>query len=241
MTITPNTPTTPASLLPNSLGGATSAASTASSSASSTNSLSATESDFLSLLIAQLKNQDPTSPMDSSTFVTQLAELNNVQAVSQTNQLMTQLLAQGQASANANLTSYVGDQVTVQSNAISLTSGGSVTFGYTMPANTSGTIVIKDSSGNQVFSTAADPTAGNQTYTWNGKNSAGTALPAGNYTVTVNTGSGSTASTAQTYTAATITAVDTSGSTPEADLSTGAQVPFTSIMTNSGKASSSTN
>jgi flagellar basal-body rod modification protein FlgD len=36
-------------------------------------------STFLNLLVAQLQHQDPTSPVDGTTFVTQLAEFNNVE------------------------------------------------------------------------------------------------------------------------------------------------------------------
>jgi flagellar basal-body rod modification protein FlgD len=43
---------------------------------------------FMQLLITQLQNQDPTSPMDPSTFVTQLVEVNNLDQVSQINQLL---------------------------------------------------------------------------------------------------------------------------------------------------------
>lgn len=45
---------------------------------SSTNSL-ASQSTFLQLLVAQLKNQDPTQPVDGTTFVTQLAEFSDVE------------------------------------------------------------------------------------------------------------------------------------------------------------------
>ncbi|MGH9440576.1 MAG: flagellar hook capping FlgD N-terminal domain-containing protein [Terriglobia bacterium] len=45
---------------------------------SGTNSMSNTAA-FLQLLVAQLKNQDPTNPMNPTTFVTQLAEFNDVQ------------------------------------------------------------------------------------------------------------------------------------------------------------------
>ncbi len=37
------------------------------------------ESTFLQLLVAQIQNQDPTQPMDSSTFLTQLAEFSQVE------------------------------------------------------------------------------------------------------------------------------------------------------------------
>lgn len=47
-------------------------------SSSSTNSL-ANQSTFLQLLVAQLQNQDPTQPVDGTTFVTQLAEFSDVE------------------------------------------------------------------------------------------------------------------------------------------------------------------
>lgn len=50
-----------------------------SSSTSSTDSL-ANENTFLQLLVAQLQNQDPTQPMDGTTFVTQLAQFSDLQA-----------------------------------------------------------------------------------------------------------------------------------------------------------------
>lgn len=50
----------------------------ASNDTSGTNSMS-NSAAFLQLLVAQLKNQDPTQPMDPTTFVTQLAEFNDVQ------------------------------------------------------------------------------------------------------------------------------------------------------------------
>jgi flagellar basal-body rod modification protein FlgD len=39
----------------------------------------ATETAFLQLLVAQLKNQNPMQPMDGTTFVTQLAQFNDVE------------------------------------------------------------------------------------------------------------------------------------------------------------------
>jgi flagellar basal-body rod modification protein FlgD len=39
----------------------------------------ANESTFLQLLVAQLKNQDPSQPMDGTTFVTQLAQFSDLE------------------------------------------------------------------------------------------------------------------------------------------------------------------
>lgn len=52
--------------------------STTSASTSTSNSL-ASQQTFLQLLVAQLKNQDPTQPVQGTEFVTQLATFTNVQ------------------------------------------------------------------------------------------------------------------------------------------------------------------
>ena len=59
----------------NSASGATNAAASA---LGKTKTLS--QADFLSLLIQQMRNQDPTQPMDSSQMVSQLAQINQVSA-----------------------------------------------------------------------------------------------------------------------------------------------------------------
>ena len=50
------------------------------STAVSATSASTDQNMFLQLLVAQLKNQDPTQPMDSTTFVTQLAQFQQLES-----------------------------------------------------------------------------------------------------------------------------------------------------------------
>jgi flagellar basal-body rod modification protein FlgD len=56
---------------------------------------------FMQLLITQLQNQDPTSPMDPSTFVSQLVEVNSLDQVSQINQLLQSTLGSSQSSSSS--------------------------------------------------------------------------------------------------------------------------------------------
>lgn len=44
-----------------------------------------TQNDFLTLLVTQLKNQDPLNPLDNETFVAQLAQFSTVSGISSTN------------------------------------------------------------------------------------------------------------------------------------------------------------
>ena len=47
---------------------------------------------FLKLLIAQMKNQDPTKPMDSAQFIAQLASFSNVEQGIKMNQKLDTLM-----------------------------------------------------------------------------------------------------------------------------------------------------
>ncbi|WP_315925434.1 flagellar hook assembly protein FlgD [Mesorhizobium sp. SP-1A] len=64
---------------------------------------------FLKLLIAQMKNQDPTQPMDSTQYVAQLATFSQVEQSVQTNKKLDQML---QSSALAQADSLIGHAIT---------------------------------------------------------------------------------------------------------------------------------
>ena len=74
-------------------------ASTASSGAAST----VDYESFLRLLVAQLRNQDPTSPTDPTTFLSQIASFAGVEQALQTNQRLDALLTQGDLGVAASL------------------------------------------------------------------------------------------------------------------------------------------
>jgi flagellar basal-body rod modification protein FlgD len=47
------------------------------------------QSDFLALMSAQLKNQDPTKPVDNSEYVAQMAQFSTVNGIAETNRALT--------------------------------------------------------------------------------------------------------------------------------------------------------
>ncbi|MEO4001575.1 flagellar hook assembly protein FlgD [Mesorhizobium sp. CAU 1732] len=63
---------------------------------------------FLKLLVAQMKNQDPTSPMDSTDYVAQLATFSQVEQSVQMNSKLDQIL---QASSFAQAGDLIGREV----------------------------------------------------------------------------------------------------------------------------------
>ena len=77
---------------------ASSSATTNAAAMASTSALG-NESTFLQLLVAQMKNQDPTAPMDSSTFLTQLAQFSSLEQLIGIRQDVSQLDTQSQGAA----------------------------------------------------------------------------------------------------------------------------------------------
>lgn len=50
------------------------------------------QSDFLALMAAQLKNQDPTKPVDNSEYVAQMAQFSTVSGISESNKSLTAIV-----------------------------------------------------------------------------------------------------------------------------------------------------
>lgn len=68
---------------------ATAADASSGTSSSSQNSAVVTANDFLTLLVTELKNQDPTANTDPNAYVDQLVQVNSLQQLIQINQNTT--------------------------------------------------------------------------------------------------------------------------------------------------------
>lgn len=106
----------------------TQTASSDSSSALPTQTLS--QQDFLNLLITQMTSQDPLSPMDDSSFVTQMAQFSTLQATQQMGTNISQLSsaqqfsqANGLIGRQVQLQDSQGNQVSGTVSAVDLSSG----------------------------------------------------------------------------------------------------------------------
>ena len=142
---------------------------------------------FLSLLTTQLKNQDPTSPLDTNQFTQQLTQMTGVEQQLLSNQLLQQLVNQNQGGGLTGAVGLIGKTVSATGNTAVL-SGGAATFDYTLPSNAAAVNVsIADSTGKVTWTGAATGLgAGPQTYTWNGQNQAGQKQADGGvYTITL--------------------------------------------------------
>ena len=104
---------------------------------------------FLRMLTAQMKNQDPLNPVDSTDFATQLATFSAVEQAVTTNDLLRALSAQLGAAGLSDMATWVGKEVRVAAPAYF--DGGPITiYPNPLPQAQSGEIVVRDMTGFEV-------------------------------------------------------------------------------------------
>jgi flagellar basal-body rod modification protein FlgD len=141
-------------------------------SGATTQSIGKEFNSFIKLLTAQIRNQDPLSPMDSTQFVDQLATFSTLEQ-----QVASNTHLEGIASMIGGLHSsilagqWLGETVAIDTSWAPY-SGEGVDLVVDIPESTDETILkVRDADGNEIWSKTLDPEA--STYTWNGETSTG--------------------------------------------------------------------
>ncbi|OCG24110.1 flagellar basal body rod modification protein [Gilliamella sp. HK2] len=163
------------------------------------NSSKELQDNFLTLLIAQMKNQDPTNPMDNSQLTSQLAQINTLAGIERLNTTLGMVSGQIDDSLSVNASNMIGKGVMVPGNKILVATSeqeaseaGKETittpFGFELVRDADSVVItIQDDKGNVVreVDLGAIP-AGVSSFTWDGMLSDGTVAPDGSYTFSVN-------------------------------------------------------
>jgi len=133
-------------------------------------SLTSSYETFLSLLTAQLKNQDPTSPLDTNSFTQQLVQMTGVQQQLLSNQLLKELVTQGENGDVKDALNLIGKTVTaVGEDAVLKDGEASWTYELGRTAKQV-TLTVTDASGRVMWSgDAPSLTKGEHSFTWDGE------------------------------------------------------------------------
>lgn len=117
---------------------------------------------FMTLLVTQLKNQDPLNPLDNAQITSQLAQLSTVTGVNKLNTTLESLKASYQSSEALQAANLIGHGVLVKGNHVQLVDGKSILG------------VELDSAADKVDVVITDPKTGKDIQTIElGKNAAG--------------------------------------------------------------------
>ncbi|RZI42103.1 flagellar hook assembly protein FlgD [Herbaspirillum sp. HC18] len=141
---------------------------------------------FMTLLVTQMKNQDPLNPLDNAQVTSQLAQLSTVTGIEKLNSTVESLMTNYQASQSVQAASMIGHGVFVPGSSIDLQDGKAL-LGVDLPeAADRVKITITDKSGAVVHTIDLDAQkAGVVPLGWDGKNDDGVALADGKYSFTV--------------------------------------------------------
>jgi len=190
--------------------------------------------DFLKLLVAQLKNQDPLKPQDNTEFVSQLAQFSSLEAAMGTNTRLDSITSQNQGMANTEVVSLVGKVATVKGSLVtSQGSGVAVPVSFTLGASTDSTNVSIQNASGKVIRTIplGAHNAGVVKVNWDGRDDQGNVVTAGTYAVSVQakTKDGSAVSVAQETTGL-VKSVAFDKGYPVLTLANGMQVPVSDLL-----------
>ncbi|PID72029.1 MAG: flagellar hook capping protein [Desulfobulbus propionicus] len=142
------------------------------------------QQDFLTLLVAQMQNQDPLNPADPTEFTSQLAQYSELEQLFNLNDAMKEVALAQNNSQRITALSLMGKEILVEGNSFE-SNGAPMELGYRI----NGTVVdasleIRDSTGKTVAELDVDSYAsGNHSLTWDGKGSDGSDLEPGTYTI----------------------------------------------------------
>ncbi len=142
--------------------------------------------NFLKMLTTQLKNQDPTSPLDSHQFTQQLVAFTGVEQSINTNSNLEKIIKMNERSQMGNQLGMIGKTVEIDGKSSKLEMGRAI-FGYSLGADSDEVLVsIYDKNGEHVFSDSLDNVAkGQHQYVWKGFDKEGNLRRDGEYRIKI--------------------------------------------------------
>ncbi|ANI83508.1 flagellar hook assembly protein FlgD [Kosakonia oryzae] len=164
-----------------------------------TNSASDLQSSFLTLLVAQLKNQDPTNPLQNNELTSQLAQISTLSGIEKLNTTLGSISGQIDNSQSLQASNLIGHGVMIPGQTVLVGSGTTTPFGVELTQaadKVTATVTSKDGTVVRTIDIGS-LSAGVHTFSWDGKLTDGTTAPDGSYKVSISASTGSTQLVAQ--------------------------------------------
>ena len=149
-------------------------------------SMSAEQTQFMTLLVAQMRNQDPLNPMDNNQMTSQIAMLNMVSGIDNLNKTLNNMSTSQQLGDSLKATDLIGHNVLVPSSKVVL-NNGNADFSVDLASDAQNVnVMLLDKYGVLVKSfDIGSQTAGIHNLNWNGLSDNGTQLVDGSYSIKV--------------------------------------------------------
>lgn len=143
---------------------------------------------FMKLMLAQMRNQDPTNPLKSHEMAAQLAQFTSVEQLMNINTGIESLKAGAKPSESYQSLNFIGKAVSGDSSrVIRVGSEKQHDFTYQLPEDSTGVLIKVQNAEGEVIRKFEIPkqNKGTNTWVWNGEDERGTAVPPGTYNFSV--------------------------------------------------------
>lgn len=178
---------------------ATSSSNSSSASSGLTQSLGSdivSREDFLTLLVAQLKHQDPMNPMENQEFVSELAVFSELEQSTNQTDLLQQLVDAQHGDTTSQALSLIGKEAAVATNFIQHAPGKELQFMFETPSAGTYAVEAVSDTGRVAFTDYVTvDSAGQHTYTFDGTSAHSADLAAGTYQLQFGASTDSTGAT----------------------------------------------
>ncbi len=143
------------------------------------------QEQFMELMLAQLNNQDPMSPMENGDFLAQIAQFSTVTGIEGLQSSFDSFSASMQANQALQASTLVGREVLIPGEFAVLSAAAPVNGALELPASVSSSkLNIYSKAGEPLGSVSLGPApAGQQAFSWDGRLDDGTQLPSGDYII----------------------------------------------------------
>ncbi|NDV89837.1 flagellar hook assembly protein FlgD [Alteromonas sp. 345S023] len=145
-----------------------------------------TQEDFFSMLTEQLANQDPTAPVDNDQMVAQMTSFTMADGISQLNEKFESFAASMTSNQALQASSLIGQNVLVEGNIGHMANQGDGLSGVVVNEQTVQNMKINiENQYGEVIKTidAGTQAAGNIQFEWDGKDTRGNDMAAGDYVI----------------------------------------------------------
>lgn len=148
--------------------------------------VNATQDRFMTLLVTQMRNQDPLNPMDNAQMTSQLAQLSTVSGIEKLNSTLVSMMGSFQSNQSMQAASMIGHGVLVPGSSVELFDSQAILgVELTGPADEV-KVTIRDAAGNAVRTIhMGAQEAGTIPLAWDGKMDNGTDMANGKYSFEV--------------------------------------------------------
>ena len=180
---------------------------------------------FMTLLVTQMKNQDPLNPMDNAQVTSQMAQLSTVSGIDKLNATLETMMSNAQTSQSLQASNLIGHEALVAGNQIHFT-GTTGYFGVDLPASTDNlNVTISDANGTPLRQLSlGKQNAGTIPLSWDGYSDTGTLAANGDYKFSVTATTGGNPATVDTLSLEKINSITSSGNSVKLNLSNSSSV-----------------